>query len=135
MDRISALVAEAVATAKATAAAEMTSMMSELRAMRGMMETQLSELAFANNQQREPHKTAVLRELLAAGFSASLARYLTDKLPATRDAAEAMQWTRTVLARNINGINNEDALLEQGGVFARPASARPPPPPSWPRAA
>jgi flagellar biosynthesis protein FlhF len=118
MDRISALVAEAVATAKATAAAEMTSMMSELRAMRGMMETQLSELAFANNQQREPHKTAVLRELLAAGFSASLARYLTDKLPATRDAAEAMQWTRTVLARNINAINNEDALLEQGGVFA-----------------
>jgi flagellar biosynthesis protein FlhF len=118
MDRISALVAEAVASAKATAAAEMTCMMSELRAMRGMMETQLSELAFANNQQREPHKTAVLRELLAAGFSASLARYLTDKLPATRDAAEAIQWTRTVLARNINAINNEDALLEQGGVFA-----------------
>ncbi len=118
MDRISTLVAEAVASAKASAAAEMTSMMSELRAMRGMMETQLNELAFANTQQREPHKTVVLRELLAAGFSASLARYLTDKLPATRDGAEALQWIRTVLARNINAMNNEDALLEQGGVFA-----------------
>jgi flagellar biosynthesis protein FlhF len=118
MDRISALVAEAVASAKASAAAEMTSMMSELRAMRGMMETQLSELAFANTQQREPHKTAVLRELLAAGFSASLARYLTDKLPATRDAGEALQWIRTVLARNINAMSNEDALLAKGGVFA-----------------
>jgi flagellar biosynthesis protein FlhF len=118
MDRISSLVAEAVASAKASAAAEMTSMMSELRAMRGMMETQLNELAFANTQQREPHKTVVLRELLAAGFSASLARYLTDKLPATRDGAEALQWMRTVLARNINAMNNEDALLEKAGVFA-----------------
>jgi len=118
MDRISSMVAEAVASAKASAAAEMTSMMSELRAMRGMMETQLNELAFASTQQREPHKTVVLREMLAAGFSASLARYLTDKLPATRDGAEALQWIRTVLARNINAMSNEDALLEQGGVFA-----------------
>jgi len=118
MDRISSMVAEAVASAKASAAAEMTSMMSELRAMRGMMETQLNELAFASTQQREPHKTVVLRELLAAGFSASLARYLTDKLPATRDGAEALQWMRTVLARNINSMTNEDALLEKGGVFA-----------------
>ncbi|XLZ70164.1 flagellar biosynthesis protein FlhF [Massilia sp. SR12] len=118
MDRISALVADAVANAKANAAAEMSSMMSELRAMRGMMETQLNELAFSNTAQREPHKTAVMRELLAAGFSASLARYLADKLPAARDAAEALQWARTALARNINAMNNEDALLEQGGVFA-----------------
>jgi flagellar biosynthesis protein FlhF len=118
MDRISSMVAEAVASAKASAAAEMTSMMSELRAMRGMMETQLNELAFANTQQREPHKTVVLREMLAAGFSASLARYLTDKLPATRDGAEALQWIRTVLARNINAMSSEAALLEQGGVFA-----------------
>ncbi|MCE3264786.1 MAG: flagellar biosynthesis regulator FlhF [Pseudoduganella sp.] len=118
MERLSALVAEAVAGAKASAAAEMTSMMSELRAMRGMMETQLNELAFSHTAQREPHKTAVLRELLAAGFSATLARYLVDKLPATRDAAEARQWSRTALARNINAMNNEDALLEKGGVFA-----------------
>lgn len=118
MDRISALVAEAVASAKANAAADMSSMMNELRAMRGMMETQLNELAFSSTQQREPHKTAVLRELLAAGFSASLARYLVDKLPAARDAAEALQWARTALARNINAMSNEDALLEKGGVFA-----------------
>lgn len=118
MDRISTLVADAVANAKANAAAEMSSMMSELRAMRGMMETQLNELSFANTAQREPHKTAVMRELLAAGFSASLARYLADKLPAARDAAEALQWARTALARNINAMSNEDALLEKGGVFA-----------------
>jgi flagellar biosynthesis protein FlhF len=115
---ITALVAEAVHAAKASAAAEMHGMMSELRAMRGMMETQLAELSWGSAQQREPHKAAVLRELLAAGFSATLARRLLDKLPAGRGADEALRWIRTVLARNVAAIANEDALIERGGVFA-----------------
>jgi flagellar biosynthesis protein FlhF len=60
----------------------------------------------------------VLREMLAAGFSASLARYLIDKLPANKDAAEAMRWIKTVLARNLTTMADEDALLDKGGVFA-----------------
>lgn len=118
MAGITALVAEAVNSAKANAAAEMHGMMSELRAMRGMMETQLAELSWGSTQQREPHKAAVLRELLAAGFSTTLARRLLDKLPAGRGADEALRWIRTVLARNIGAIANEDALIERGGVFA-----------------
>ncbi|WP_377701577.1 flagellar biosynthesis protein FlhF [Pseudoduganella sp. UC29_71] len=118
MERISALVADAVNSAKANAAAEMSGMMNEIRAMRGMMETQLAELSWGSTQQREPQKAAVLRELLAAGFSASLARYLIDKLPASRDAADSLRWIKTVLTRNLSAIANEDALIEQGGVFA-----------------
>lgn len=118
MAGITALVAEAVNSAKANAAAEMHGMMSELRAMRGMMETQLAELSWGSTQQREPHKAAVLRELLAAGFSTTLARRLLEKLPAGRGADEALRWIRTVLARNIGAIANEDALIERGGVFA-----------------
>jgi flagellar biosynthesis protein FlhF len=118
MDRISAMVADAVASAKANAAAEMSGMMSEIRAMRGMMETQLAEISWGSAQQREPQKAAVLREMLAAGFSASLARYLIEKLPAGRDAADSLRWIKTVLTRNLSAIANEDALIEQGGVFA-----------------
>ncbi|CAN7160521.1 flagellar biosynthesis protein FlhF [Pseudoduganella sp. LjRoot289] len=118
LERISAMVADAVNSAKANAAAEMSGMMSEIRAMRGMMETQLAELSWGSTQQREPQKAAVLREMLAAGFSASLARYLIEKLPAGRDAADSMRWIKTVLARNVSAIANEDALIEQGGVFA-----------------
>jgi flagellar biosynthesis protein FlhF len=118
MDRITALVADAVNSAKANAAAEMSGMMNEIRAMRGMMETQLAELSWGSTQQREPQKAAVLRELLAAGFSASLARYLIEKLPAGRDAADSLRWIKTVLTRNLSAIANEDALIEQGGVFA-----------------
>jgi flagellar biosynthesis protein FlhF len=118
MDRISAMVTEAVNAAKNNAAAEMSTMMSELRAMRGMMETQLAELSWGSTQQREPQKTAVLREMLAAGFSATLSRYLLDKLPQGRSEAESRDWMRTVLTRNLSALGNEDALLEQGGVFA-----------------
>lgn len=117
-EQISAMVANAVASAKHNAAAEMQGMMSELRAMRGMMETQLAEIAWGSTQAREPQKNAVLREMLAAGFSASLARYLIDKLPAGRDAADSLRWIKTVLTRNLSVMANEDALIEQGGVFA-----------------
>jgi len=118
MARVSELVATAVASAKHNAAAEMSGMMSEIRAMRGMMETQLAEIAWGSTQSREPQKAAVLREMLAAGFSASLARYLIDKLPANRDAADSMRWIKTVLTRNLNTMANEDAMIDQGGVFA-----------------
>jgi flagellar biosynthesis protein FlhF len=115
---MTAMMSAAIAQAKESAAAEMHGMMSEIRAMRGMMETQLAELSWGNTQQREPQKAAVLREMLAAGFSASLSRYLIDKLPAGKDAAESLRWIKTVLARNITTMADEDAILDRGGVFA-----------------
>ena len=98
--------------------AEMMEMMQEIRAMRGMMETQLAELAWSSTQRREPQKIQVLRELLAAGFSPSLARYLTEKLPQVKDEGEGMRWLKTVLERNILTMKNEHEVLEKGGVFA-----------------
>jgi flagellar biosynthesis protein FlhF len=115
---MSAAIAQAKESAASAAAAEMQGMMSELRAMRGMMESQLSELSWGTTQQREPQKAAVLREMLAAGFSASLSRYLVDKLPAGKDAVESMRWIRTVLSRNLTTMSDEDAILDRGGVFA-----------------
>ncbi|HZX26237.1 MAG TPA: flagellar biosynthesis protein FlhF [Telluria sp.] len=116
--QMAAMMQAAIAQARESAAAEITGMMNELRAMRGMMETQLAEIAWSSTQQREPQKTAVLRDLLSAGFSPSLARYLTDKLPAGKDAAASLAWVKTVLGRNLSTLANEDEILDQGGVFA-----------------
>lgn len=96
----------------------MTEVVDEIRAMRGMIESQLAELAWTGQQQREPVRGAVLGELLAAGFSASLARYLAGKLPAGLTKDSAMAWIRTILARNLDVIDDENDMLEQGGVFA-----------------
>ncbi|WP_440966834.1 flagellar biosynthesis protein FlhF [Massilia sp. GER05] len=118
MSAMTAMMSAAIAQAKESAAAEMHGMMNEIRAMRGTMESQLAELSWGTTQQREPQKAAVLREMLAAGFSASLSRYLVDKLPAGKDAAESLRWVKTVLARNITTMADEDAILDRGGVFA-----------------
>lgn len=118
MTAMTSMMSAAIAQAKESANVEMSGMMSEMRAMRGLMETQLAELSWNASSQRDPQKAVVLREMLAAGFSATLARYMIEKMPATKDAAEAMRWVKTVLARNLNTIGNEDAMLEQGGVFA-----------------
>jgi flagellar biosynthesis protein FlhF len=118
MAHMSTMMSAAIAHAKDSAAAEMSGMMHEIRAMRGLMETQLAAISWGATQQREPQKANVLRELLAAGFSASLARYLIEKMPATKDAAESMKWIKTVLGRNLTSMTDEDEVLEKGGVFA-----------------
>jgi flagellar biosynthesis protein FlhF len=97
---------------------ELGSMMREIRSMRGMLESQLAELAWTDQHKREPAKSTVLREMLAAGFSASLSRYITEKLPAGATEQNGMQWLKAVLARNLATINNENEILEKGGVYA-----------------
>jgi flagellar biosynthesis protein FlhF len=92
-------------------------MMNEIRSMRGMLESQLTELAWSTRQKREPAKAMILREMLSAGFSASLARYLTERTPADV-GPDALKWIQSVLLRNLNTQPNENEILEKGGVFA-----------------
>jgi flagellar biosynthesis protein FlhF len=95
-----------------------TELMGEIRSMRGMLEEQLAEIAWSGAQQRSPIKTHALREMLAAGFSAQLSRYLAEKIPATEKPETVMNWVRSVLARNISVLDNESEILDKGGVFA-----------------
>src|SRR5690606_20076081 len=98
---------------------EIDTLMSEIRSMRGMLETQLAELAWSSEQQkREPAKASALREMLAAGFSASLARYMIERMPAGATHQGGMDWIKSVLARNLATIGNENEILEKGGVYA-----------------
>ncbi|MDR6394596.1 flagellar biosynthesis protein FlhF [Herbaspirillum seropedicae] len=92
--------------------------MSEIRSMRGVLETQLAEISWGGTQKREPLKGIVLKEMLAAGFSASLSRLITENLPANSKSQDIMFWVKSVLARNLNTLANENELLESGGVFA-----------------
>ena len=96
--------------------AEMRQMMDEIRSMRGMLEAQLAEISWGAQHRREPMKATVMREMLGAGFSASLARYLTEKLP--EQGGDAMSWIKSVLTRNLSAAPDEAAILDNGGVFA-----------------
>jgi len=104
--------------AREAADRELKEVMAEIRSMRGMMEAQLAEISWSNQQQREPFKAEIMREMLAAGFSATLARYLTENLPENEKMRGGMNWVKSILARNLSIMKNENEILDKGGVYA-----------------
>lgn len=108
------------AAVKETAAKnhEIEKMMHEIKSMRFMLQSQLTEMSWANIQQREPVKSEVLNMMLAAGFSAALSRQIAEKSPAGLSRADAVKWMKSTLARNLHALPDESEILEQGGVFA-----------------
>jgi flagellar biosynthesis protein FlhF len=103
---------------QAVQSSEMSAMIDEIRSMRSMLESQLAELTWTSQAQREPVKSSVLREMLAAGFSASLARFLIEKLPASTTQENGLKWIKSILERNLTTVDNENEMIEGGGVFA-----------------
>jgi len=92
--------------------------MTEIRSMRGVLETQLAEISWGGTQKREPLKARVMTEMLAAGFSAALSRLITENLPGNQKSQDLLYWVKSVIARNLNTVGDENDLLENGGVFA-----------------
>lgn len=97
---------------------QMAFMLSEMRNMRNTIESQLTAISWGNIQQREPVKSEILSTLLAAGFSPALSRYLAENLPDDLDNKKATAWVKYILGKNLNTIENETEVLDQGGVFA-----------------
>ena len=97
---------------------EIANMMQELRSMRGSIESQLTEMAWGNIQQRDPVKSSILRTMIAAGFSAGMSRQIAEKAPTDRSEAEAMKWLHQVIGNNIHTISDEQQILDQGGIYA-----------------
>ncbi|MFL9869447.1 flagellar biosynthesis protein FlhF [Paraburkholderia fungorum] len=93
--------------------------MHELSSMRGMMEEHFAGLLWGDRQRRSPARAALTKHLFAAGFSAQLVQMMVDNLPDDVDNMEGgMEWVRSVLESNLPVMEDEDALMERGGVFA-----------------
>ena len=97
---------------------EISKILSEMRSMRSALESQLTTLSWAGIQQHDPIKSQILSTLLSAGFSAALSRKLAEKLPANIDYGKAIAWLKSVLSKNLNALEDESEMLQQGGVFA-----------------
>ncbi|MEP6878340.1 MAG: flagellar biosynthesis protein FlhF [Nitrosospira sp.] len=90
----------------------------EIKSMRGTLEQQWAALTWNDQQRRDPMRGRILRQLLAAGFSASLTHDLLDRMPAGQNEEDALNWVKTVLTNNLHTIGNENEILEKGGVYA-----------------
>ena len=94
------------------------SVLREIKSMRGTLEQQLAALTWNDQQRRDPTRGQILRRLLVAGFSASLAYDLLDRMPAGQTEEGAMSWVKAILASNLQTIGSENEMLENGGVYA-----------------
>ncbi|SIT42465.1 GTP-binding signal recognition particle SRP54 G-domain [Paraburkholderia ribeironis] len=93
--------------------------MNELSSMRGMMEEHFAGLLWGERQRRNPARAALTKHLFAAGFSAQLVQMVVDNLPGDVETMDGgMEWVRSVLESNLPVMEDEDALMERGGVFA-----------------
>lgn len=109
---------EPLLTPATASAGDDNSVLREIHSMRGMIEEQLAGLAWNEKQRNDPVRGHLLRTLLGAGFSARLAKDLLENLPTGQSYAKGMDYVKSALARQMPLLENEDALMDEGGVYA-----------------
>ena len=92
--------------------------MAEMAAMRTLFQEQLAQLAWSDALRRSPLRSRLTRDLLLAGYSATLARTITERLPDDFNATEAGAWMSGILARNLATVEAADELVTRGGIYA-----------------
>jgi flagellar biosynthesis protein FlhF len=110
---------ESPVLADATAAAsrhDQEEVLSEIRAMKGLIEDRFGALAFIEKLQRQPGQARLTQRLLDCGFSPALIRRLSERLPS--DAGDECAWAAEVLERNLLTGEADGALEDRGGVYA-----------------
>lgn len=105
----------AVPSADSTQLAQ--SVINEIKTMQMRLESQLADLAWRDLPGRDPAGAAVMRDMLAAGFSATLARELLEAMP-KGDVEQVQSWTKNTLMNRLQVMQSETDMLDGGGVFA-----------------
>jgi len=108
------VMAEPATSSISTMQLEQQGILNEIKFMRNMMQEQMDCQSWSDRQQRDPQRTRILRDLLNAGFSASLSRQMIDKMP----AAANMEWVRRVLGNNLRIATKQEDIIVRGGVVA-----------------
>ncbi|NDP47724.1 MAG: flagellar biosynthesis protein FlhF [Sulfuriferula multivorans] len=93
------------------------SVISEIKTMHMRLENQLSDMAWRDLPGRDPSGAAMMRDMLSAGFSATLAREMLRELP-KGDVEQSQVWMRNTLMKRLQVMQNETNMLDAGGVFA-----------------
>ncbi len=93
-------------------------LLQELRLLRSLVEGQLAAFAWGDLNRRAPAGAEILRRLLQAGFTPSLARALCDSLPAGCDVGRGLRWVKSALQARVLLPAAGEQMLNRGGVYA-----------------
>lgn len=91
-------------------------MQREMRTLRGLLENQLSHLAWSNATPQGSAQLVLLGRLRALGLGAQLAQGIVAKVPETTDSERAWRAALGVLAHLIR--TTDDDILSRGGVVS-----------------
>ncbi len=95
-------------------ASEISGIAEELKAVRAMLENQLSGLAWGQESQNDPHKVELIKRLLQLGIGWSL----SQKLVETIESKNHQAWSE-ILSKIESSIPTEDRdIIERGGIVA-----------------
>lgn len=90
----------------------------ELGSIKGMLERQLAGFAWSELSRQAPARTQMMSELLESGFSAQMARSLTEGVGAEGSSTDVRNEVRNRLARSLQLVDSDADIIERGGVFA-----------------
>lgn len=93
-------------------------LMNELSSIRGMLERQLAGFAWSEMSRSSPARTQLMSELLEAGFSAQLARTLTENLGGDISCQDARNQVKACLNRMLPLSDSDTDIIDRGGVYA-----------------
>lgn len=92
-------------------------LMSEMSAMKALLQRELSGMAWAGMKQGAPARAAMMQVLLGAGFTPVLARELVAPVPERAVAADARKVVAGEIGRRLR-VLGEESLVTAGGVYA-----------------
>ena len=90
----------------------------EIKQLRSLLQSQLAGFAWSDMEQRTPNRAELFRHLLTAGFSSTLIRQLTQKLPPQYEGDVAQKWARSALIHNLKCMDPQHDPIERGGIYA-----------------
>ncbi len=91
-------------------------MREEIATLRGMLEGQLSGLAWGEQRRRHPLRIKLLERLMQLGLDRELCRELAEKVEYGRDPEQNWKQALGLLARDLTV--SDDDILSEGGVIA-----------------
>ncbi len=96
----------------------LSSMQEEIKSLRGILENQLSGLAWGSFSRNHPHHAELLSRLYRLGIKSSLSEKIVKQLKTADDESLEDSWRRvlTIIAKNIPIMKKE--LLDEGGIVA-----------------
>jgi len=91
-------------------------MQTELKNLRGMLEKQLSGLAWDDFTRRNPRKAELIQQLMALGMSDALCKALAEEVPERSHPDDLLSSALDDFSRMVPVANDE--ILSEGGVVA-----------------